>query len=157
MFEEINTYFTIEMIYLWLNIGILPFWFILIFFPNSKICKIFTISIFPFFIFSLIYSYLIYIFFKNDFNFLINFNLYLGINELINLFSDTSFVILFWLHFLSINLFCGAWIVNDYQKFNIPKGLMILPLMLTYLIGPIGMVIYWVIKIIYAKKINFYN
>ena len=26
MFEQINNFFTIEMIYLWLNLGVLPFW-----------------------------------------------------------------------------------------------------------------------------------
>ena len=40
MIEEIYTYFTIEMIYLWLNIGVVPFWLLLIFFPQTKLCKI---------------------------------------------------------------------------------------------------------------------
>ena len=40
MIEQIYIYFTLNMIYLWLNIGVLPFWFILIFFPNSKINQI---------------------------------------------------------------------------------------------------------------------
>ena len=126
------------------------------FFPESKLCKILTISIFPILIFSIIYCYLIYIFFHNNFNFLTNFNLYLGIHELINLFADTSFVILFWIHFLSINLFCGAWIVNDYQKFSISKIIMFFPLLITYLVGPVGIMLYWIIKIFYAKKISLY-
>ena len=49
MIEQIATFFTIEMIYLWLNFGILPFWFILMFFPQSKVCGILVTSIFPFF------------------------------------------------------------------------------------------------------------
>ena len=157
MFEDINTYFTLEMIYLWLNIGIFPFWFVLFFFPKSKICKILAISIFPFLIFCIIYCYLIYIFFHDNFNFLTSFNLYLGIHELINLFSDTSFVILFWIHFLSINLFCGAWIVNDYQKISISKIIIFIPLVITYLMGPVGIVIYWIIKIFYTKRISLYE
>ena len=39
MLEQISTYFTIEMVYLWLNIGVIPFWMVLIFLPNSKILK----------------------------------------------------------------------------------------------------------------------
>ena len=35
MLEEIYNYFTIEMLYYWVNLGVLPFWFILIFFPRS--------------------------------------------------------------------------------------------------------------------------
>ena len=157
MIEQIYTYFTIEMIYLWLNIGIIPFWFVLVFFPQSKICKIFTISIFPILIFSMIYCYVIYLIFQTGYDFLNNFKLYLGIKELLNLLSDSSFLILFWIHFLAINLFCGGWIVNDYQKFGISKILIFFPLIITYFVGPLGISIYWIIRIFYAKKINLYD
>ena len=157
MIEQIYTYFTIEMIYLWVNLGVLPFWLILFFFPQSKICKIFTTSIFPIFIFSLIYLYIIYLISGYDYDFLNNFRLYLGMKELSNLFSDNSFLILFWIHFLAINLFCGAWIVNDYQKYNISKILMFFPILITYFIGPLGIFVYWVIRIFYAKKIILFD
>jgi len=157
MIEQIYNYFTIEIIYLWLNLGVLPFWFTLIFFPQSKICKIFAISIFPVFIFSLIYCYLIYKIFLSGYDFLNNFDLYLGLNELLNLFNDKSFLILFWIHFLAINLFSAGWIVKDYQKFNISKVLMFFPLIITYFIGPLGILIYWVVRIFYAKKINLFD
>ena len=157
MIEQIYTYFTIEIIYLWLNFGVLPFWLILIFFPQSKICKIFAQSIFPIIVFSLIYGYLIYKFFLDNYDFLGNFTLYLSFSNLLSLFEEKYFLILFWIHFLAINLFCGSWIVNDYQKFNISKGLVFLPLIITYFIGPIGIFIYWVIRIFYAKRINLYD
>ena len=157
MIEQIYTYFTIENIFLWLNLGVLPFWVVLIFFPQSKICKILTISIFPIFIFTLVYSYLIYTIFHNDYNFLENFNLYLGISHLLDLLRDTSFTILFWTHFLAINLFCGAWAVQDSEKFYISKFLMFFPLILIYLIGPVGLFLYWLIKIFFAKKISLYD
>ena len=140
MIEQIYTYFTMEMIYFWINLGVLPFWLILIFFPQAKICKIFTISIFPIFILSLIYCYLIYQIFQYGHE-----------------FSNNSFLILFWVHFLTINLFCGAWIVNDYPKFGISKILMFVPLVITYLIGPLGIFVYWIIRIFYAKKISLYD
>ena len=157
MIEQIHTYFTLEMIYLWLNLGVLPFWLVLVFFPYSKICRIFTISIFPILILSLTYCYVIYIIFENGYDFLNNFKLYLNLYQLLNLFSDSSFLILFWIHFLAINLFCGSWIVNDYQKYSISKILMFFPLLITYFIGPLGIVIYWLIRIFYAKRISIYN
>ena len=157
MIEQIYTYFTIEMIYIWLNLSVLPFWLILIFFPNSKICKIFTTSIFPIFILSLVYCYLIYLIFQYGYDFSIIFRLYFGLNELSDLFLDNSFLILFWTHFLAINLFCGGWIVNDNQKFGVPKILMFFPLVSTYLIGPLGVFVYWIIRIFFAKKISLYD
>ena len=157
MIEQISAFFTIEMIYLWLNLGVLPFWFILIFFPQSKICNFFVISIFPFVILGVISIYLIYDFFVSGYNFLWNFNLYLGLDELRSLLTDTSFLIFFWLHFIAINLFCGSWIVRDYQRLNIPKLLVIVPLILTYLIGPLGIFMYWIIRIFFSKKIDMYD
>ena len=145
------------MIYFWLNLGILPFWIVLIVFPHSQICRVFIVSIFPILILSSAYSYLLYTNFNNGYDFLTNFNLYLGLDKLSNLFSDSSFLILFWTHFLSINLFCGGWMVKDSQKFGINKLLMLFPLLTTYLIGPIGLTIYWVIRIFYAKRISLYD
>ena len=157
MIEQIYTFFTVEMIYLWLNLGVLPFWLILIIFPQSQISKVFITSIFPIFILSLVYFYLLYIAYLSGYNFLHNFKLYLGLNEISNLFENQSFLILFWVHFLAINLFCGGWIVKDSQMFCINKFLMFLPLVITYLIGPIGIFIYWLIRIFYAKRINLYD
>ena len=157
MFEQIYTYFTIEMIYLWLNLGVLPFWFTLIFFPQSQISKVFITSIFPIFILGLTYAYLLYMSFIDEYDFLQNFKLYLGLNEILNLFENQSFLILFWVHFLSMNLFCGGWIVKDSQLFNMNKILVSITLIFTYLIGPIGLVFYWIIRIFYAKRISLYD
>jgi len=142
---------------MWINFGVLPFWFMLLFFPQTKICKIFVTSIFPILILAGIDLYLISEIFKNGFNFFDSFNLYLGIEELLNLFSDKNYTVLFWIHFLAINLFCGSWIVKDYQKINMPRSLAFIPIILTYFIGPIGLVVYWFIRIFYSKKIDLYE
>jgi len=157
MIEQIYTFFTIEMIYIWSNLGVLPFWFVLIIFPNSQISKVFITSVFPIFILSLAYSYLLYIAYVDGYNFLQNFNLYLGLSRVSNLFEDQSFLILFWIHFLAMNLFCGGWIVKDSQMFGMNKLLVSLPLIITYLVGPIGITLYWIIRIFYAKRINLYD
>ena len=46
---------------------------------------------------------------------------------------------------------------KDSQKFYINKVILSIPLILTYLIGPLGLVIYWFIRIFYAKNINLYE
>ena len=146
-----------EMVYLWLNLGVLPFWFLLIIFPQSQIARVFITSIFPIFILSLVYAYLLYIVYMDGYDFLQNFKLYLGLGEISNLFENQSFLILFWVHFLAMNLFCGGWIVKDSQMFVMNKFLVSLPLIITYLIGPIGITLYWIIRIFYAKRISLYE
>ena len=157
MIEQIYNYFTIEILYYWVNLGVLPFWLILIFFPNSKICRIFVTSIFPFLILSGAYIFILYKSYLSSYNYSSNFELYLNIDNLKNLLSNDYFLIMFWVHFISINLFTGGWIVKDSQKFTINKFLIIVPLVITYLIGPIGLIVYWLIRIFYAKSINLYD
>jgi len=157
MIEQISDFFSMEMIYLWLNIGVLPFWFILIFFPQSNICRYFVTSIFPYLVLGSVYTYLLFLLYKFDYNFLDNFKLYLGIIELNDLFSDNFFLITFWTHFLAINLFCGSWIVRDSQKLFINKFLIIIPLLITYFIGVLGIFLYWIIRIFYSKRITLFD
>ena len=157
MIEEIYNYFTIEMLYYWVNLGVLPFWLILIFFPNSNLSRYFVTSIFPILILSACYIFILYKSYLNSYDFMGNFGLYLGVDYLSNLFVDKSYLMMFWIHFVSINLFTGGWIVKDAQKLSINKLLLAIPLIFTYLIGPIGLFLYWLIRIFYAKSINLYD
>ncbi len=157
MIEQIYTYFTIETLYMWINLGVLPFWFILIVFPQSHLSRIFVTSIFPFFILSGVYIFILYKSYIIGYDFDGNFTLYLGLNELSRLFEDHLYIMIFWTHFIAINLFIGGWIVKDSQRFSINKVLMSVPLIVTYLIGPIGLFLYWIIRIFYAKKISLYE
>jgi len=157
MIEQIYTYFTIETLYMWINLGVLPFWFILIMFPQSHLSRIFVTSIFPIFILSGVYIFILYKSYLIGYDFDGNFTLYLGLNELSRLYEDHLYIMIFWTHFIAINLFIGGWIVKDSQKFLINKVLMAVPLIMTYLIGPIGLFLYWIIRIFYAKRISLYE
>ena len=157
MIEQIYAYFTIEILYFWVNLGVLPFWLILIFFPQSNLSKYFVTSIFPFLLLSGAYVFVLYKSYINLYDFDSNFELYLSISNLSNLFSNDLFLMLFWIHFISINLFVGGWIVKDSQKFMINKILVGIPLIITYLIGPLGIFIYWLIRIFFAKSISLYE
>ena len=157
MIEQIYTYFTIETLYMWINLGVLPFWFILIVFPQSHLSRIFVTSIFPFFILGGVYIFILYKSYLIGYDFDGNFSLYLGLSELSRLFEDHLYIMIFWTHFIAINLFIGGWIVKDSQKFSINKVLMAVPLIVTYLIGPIGLFFYWIIRIFYAKRISLYE
>ena len=157
MIEQIYTFFTIETLYIWVNLGELPFWLILVFFPTSNLSKYFVTSIFPIILLSGSYVFALYKSYLGSYDFLSNFELYLSISNLSNLFTSDLFLMMFWIHFVSINLFVGGWIVKDSQKFLINKYLTALPLIITYLIGPLGILIYWLIRIFYAKSINLYE
>jgi hypothetical protein len=114
-------------------------------------------SIFPIFLLGGTYVFMLYKSYINSFDFYGNFELYLGLNNISDLFSDKAFLMMFWIHFVSINLFIGGWIVRDSQKLAINKILIIIPLIITYLIGPLGIFVYWLIRMFHAKSINLYD
>ena len=157
MIEQIYNYFTIDVLYYWVNFGILPFWLILIFFTHSHLCRLFVTSIFPIFVLSTAYIFMLYKSYLGSFNFIGIFTLYLGIESIEELFTMESFLMMFWIHFISINLFVGGWIVKDAQKLYINKIILAVPLIITYLIGPIGLFVYWLIRMFHAKSINLYD
>ena len=157
MLINLQNYFGPEIIYLWLSFGVLPFWLTLIFLPNSRVSLIFISSIFLPIIFSLIYSYMIYQLIINGENIFEIFDLYLGIENLHSLFSNDIFLLIFWIHFLGINLFLGSWVSRDALRYSIQKFLSGISLIAIYFTGPLGLVLYWFIRIFYSKKISLHD
>ena len=145
---------TSENIYLIANWGVIPFWLLLIFFPHNKITSFLTQSIIAPILLAIGYSYLAYSLYLEG-NIFDSFELYSGLDGLYSIFANEVLLLVFWLHFLSISLFAGAWIVRDSRKFLIPKIITIPSLILTYFTGPIGLVFYWFIRIFFAKKVSF--
>tara|TARA_B100001989_G_scaffold228523_1_gene185351 strand:+ start:22 stop:492 length:471 start_codon:yes stop_codon:yes gene_type:complete len=154
MLENIEILLTVENIYLIVNWGIIPFWLMLVFFPNLSVTNFLVNSVIVPLLLSTAYAYLAYKVFL-DGNILSGFNLYYGIEDLYAVFSDELFLLIFWIHFLTLSLFVGAWISRDSQRYNISKPITIISLVITYFSGPVGLLIYWLFRIFFAKKINF--
>ena len=154
MINNLLNLLTLENIYLIANWGIVPFWLLLIVFPNHQVTNFFIQSIIVPLLLGTGYVYLSYNIYL-DGNILGGFELYRGLDGLYSMFANESLLLIFWLHFLAISLFAGAWIVRDARKFFIPKIVIIPSLILTYLTGPVGLVFYWFIRIFFAKKISF--
>ena len=143
-----------ENIYLIANWGVIPFWLLLIILPNNSVTNFFVQSIIAPLLLAGAYGFIAYNIFLEK-NILDSFELYNGLNGLYSMFSNESFLLIFWIHFLAISLFIGAWISRDSQKYMVPKFFVTISLILTYFTGPVGLLIYWFIRIFFAKKINF--
>ena len=154
MINDLLSLLTYENIYLVANWGVIPFWLLLVFFPSHQITNFFAQSIVTPLLLAVGYSYLSYLIYLEG-NIFDGFELYSGLNGLYALFSNEALLLIFWLHFLSISLFAGSWIVRDSRKYFIPKVITIPSLILTYFSGPIGLVFYWFMRIFFAKKISF--
>ena len=154
MINTLQDLLTLDNIYLFANWGVVPFWLLLIFAPNNQITTFFTQSVVAPLLLGAGYIYLSFIIFSEG-NIFDGFELYNGLDGLYAMFANEALLLIFWLHFLSISLFTGAWIVRDGRKYLILKIFTIFSLILTYFTGPIGLAVYWFIRIFFAKKISF--
>ena len=154
MINNIEAYLTYENIYLVANWGVLPFWLMLIIIPNHTITRVMVNSIIAPLILGIAYIFVAYRIYLEG-NIFQGFDLYFGIENLYSLFSEESFLLIFWLHFLAISLFVGGWIARDSVKYMVPKVLIIISLILTYFSGPVGLIFYWFFRIFFSKKISF--
>jgi len=154
MINNIVAFLTNENIYLIANWAVLPFWLLLIIMPSSALARVLVHSIVAPLLLAVAYVYVAYEIYLSG-NIFGGFELYLGLENLYSMFSEENFLLIFWLHFLSISLFAGAWISRDSQKFFVPRILTAVSLLLTYFSGPLGLIFYWFIRIFYSKKISF--
>ena len=157
MLIQFNNYLSPETIYFWINFGVLPFWLMLIFIPNSKITQFFVNSVILPLILASTYIYVIYQMISLDESIFNVFKLYLSLDNLFTVFATEAFLLVFWLHFVTLNLFLGSWISRDGFKHGMPRGLVFIPLILVYFTGPIGLVLYWLIRVFYARKLGFHD
>ena len=154
MINNLISFLDFENIYLIANWGVIPFWLLLIFLPHNQITNFLVQSVIVPLLLAAGYIYLAYGLFKEG-DIFDGFELYSGLDGLYAMFANETLLLIFWLHFLSISLFAGSWIVRDGKKYLIPKIILIPSLILTYFTGPIGLVAYWFVRVFFAKKISF--
>ncbi len=154
MINDLLAFVNYDTIYLVANWGVVPFWILLIVIPNHALTTFLAQSIIAPLLLATGYAYLAYNLYleKKLFD---SFELYRGLDGLYSMFSNEILLLIFWLHFLAISLFLGAWIVRDSKKYFIPRIITIPSLIITYFTGPIGLLIYWFFRIFFAKKISF--
>jgi hypothetical protein len=70
------------------------------------------------------------------------------------LFSDPWLLLAGWVHYLAFDLFIGSWQVRDARAKGIPHVLVIPSLILTFLFGPIGLLLYFVIRCARSRSLD---
>ena len=62
------------------------------------------------------------------------------------LFQKQELLLAGWIHYLCFDLFVGAWEVRDSQQHQIPHLVVIPCLIMTFMLGPIGLLFYFAIR-----------
>jgi hypothetical protein len=74
--------------------------------------------------------------------------------EVAVLFSSPYALLAGWIHYLAFDLFTGAWEARDAARLGISRWLMAPCLVLTFLLGPLGLAVYLVLKLAMRKSVG---
>jgi hypothetical protein len=139
-------------------------WILLAFLPGWNGTKVLINSILVPLILGLTYFYVLYIYINTSEGIFSNilhkgkiFELYMGIDQLKKIFSDKNVLLLFWIHFLTANLILGAWIATDAARNKALQFIVLVPLVLTYFAGPLGLGVYLILRLLAAQKFKLFD
>jgi hypothetical protein len=119
---------------------VLPGWFLLIIFPRWKYsANVIAAVIIPLLL-AFLYGWLIIAHMGGSDG---GFG---SLAEVRLLFSNDFLLLAGWVHYLAFDLFIGSWEVRDSQRHGIHHLVVIICLLLTFLLGPIGLLLYLAIR-----------
>ena len=74
--------------------------------------------------------------------------------DVATLFQKQELLLAGWLHYLAFDLFIGAWVVRDSQRNQFPHLVVIPCLVMTFLLGPIGLLFYFAIRTAKTRQVE---
>ena len=72
--------------------------------------------------------------------------------DVMKLFTNQWATLAGWIHYLAFDLFVGSWEVKDSQSHGISHWFVIPCLILTFLLGPIGFLLYHILRLVVPNK-----
>lgn len=57
-----------------------------------------------------------------------------------------------WMHYLAFDYWVGCWVLRDAQKRELPHALILLPLLSTFMLGPVGLLLYVIFSQLYLTR-----
>lgn len=140
--ERLRRFMTYPLLFTLINVSVLPAWALLIFLPQWKGTK--------FVVHSAFYPLLLGVVYIVCFALALSghgaggsFNSIEGVREL---FSSDVGIIIGWAHYLVFDLFIGAWESRDAQRRGFSHWLLVPCLLLTFMAGPVGLLLYLVLR-----------
>jgi hypothetical protein len=70
------------------------------------------------------------------------------------IFQNPALLLAGWVHYLAFDLFIGSWEVRDARRIGIPHLLVVPCLIGTFLVGPIGLLLYLLLRFLLKKRIG---
>ena len=132
-------------LYLILNFGVLPFWALIIFLPFLKITDTLVHSVLAPIVLGVTYGWLLASIMAGTVQ-LPEGAGFRSLDSLMLTFSVKEAVVMGWAHYIVFDLFVGAWIARDAQRVGLNQFAVAPALVLTLLVGPIGLLTYLLMR-----------
>ena len=59
-----------------------------------------------------------------------------------------------WIHYLAFDLVAGTVVLRDSQEKAVPHWLIIVPLFFCFMLGPVGLLLYWIIRSVRTRQLS---
>ena len=122
-------------------------WILLVVVPNDPRARLLTGIIIPLTL-SIIYLVFIFLHFGNapgGFG---------SLADVKTLFGKDELLLAGWVHYLAFDLFIGAWQSRDSHRLGIPRLVMVPCYVMTFMLGPIGLLFYFAIRTAKTKALD---
>lgn len=126
---------------------VLPGWILLAFAPRWTWTERVTGSGAISLLLALVYLYLVIVWFgtaEGGFG---------SLADVERLFQTPQLLLAGWIHYLAFDLFIGAWEVRDARQLGISHFLVIPCLVFTFLFGPVGLLLYFVLRWALGRRV----
>ncbi|WP_428668546.1 ABA4-like family protein [Runella sp.] len=130
------------------NTLVLPQWLLMIFAPRWHVTQWLVRSYLIPVLLACFYVYFIFSGGPLDFN---DFGSLAGVKRLFSNGGDGA-VLAGWIHYLAFDLVAGSFVLKDAEENNIRHGWIVLPLFFCFMLGPIGLLLYWLVRTVKTRK-----
>ena len=114
-------------------------WLLLVFLPKQPTAQLIAGVAVPL-VLSVVYLILIFLHFRGAEG---GFG---SLADVATLFQKRELLLAGWIHYLAFDLFIGAWETRDAQRHGLPHLVVIPCLVMTFMLGPIGLLFYFAIR-----------
>lgn len=133
---------TPDAVFQFANTLVLPHWLLMVVAPRWRptqwLAKYLPIPV----VLALLYIY--YLFFGGESS--LDFQSFNSLQGVKSLFKADTAVLAGWIHYLAFDLVVGSWILRSSQKRKINHWLIIPCLFFCFMLGPVGFLLYWIIR-----------
>jgi len=125
----------------------MPMWILMIFLSKWKVTRfLIDFKVIPL---ALAFIYAVYIFQAIQIGGMMDFG---SLKSVMALFTEENAVLAGWVHYLAFDLLIGMWMLDQNKELRINQLIMAPCLFLTFMLGPIGFLLFMIIKTTKQKQ-----